>query len=66
MDIIIGSRARFCGRFNINAGDDENALNDANTNEDLIDTVKAQKRVAKRQLTETLYSLDKVHDERNH
>ena len=66
MDIIIGSRARFCGCFNMNAGDDENALNDARTNEDLIDTVKTQKRVANRQLTETLYSLDKVHDERNH
>ena len=49
--IIIGSRARFCGRLNMNAGDDENVLNDADANEDLIDTVKRQKRLGKTQLT---------------
>ena len=37
--------------FNMNAGDDENVLNDADANEDLIDTVKRQKRAAKTQLT---------------
>ena len=43
MDIIIASRARFfCGRFIKNAGDDENVLNDADANEDLIDTAESR------------------------
>ena len=52
MVIIIAGRARFfSGRLIINAGDDENVLNDADANKDLIDKAKRQKRVAKTQLT---------------
>ena len=60
MDIIIGSRARFCGSFNMNAGDDENVLKDVDTNEDLIDTVKRQKRLAKTQLMKLFIRLIKL------
>ena len=44
----------------MNAGDDENALNDAATNEDLIDTVKKQKRVVITQLTKLYTRLIKL------
>ena len=44
----------------MNAGDDENALNDADANEDLIDTVKKQKRVVITQLTKLYTRLIKL------
>ena len=58
VDIIIGSRARFfCGHFNMNAGDDENILNDTYAYEDLINTVK--RKLGRNNATyETLDSLD--------
>ena len=42
------------------AGDDENVLNDADANEDLIDTGKEQKRVVKTQLTKLYIRLIKL------
>ena len=42
------------------AGDDENVLNDADANEDLIDTGKEQKRVVKTQLTKLYTRLIKL------
>ena len=44
----------------MNAGDDENVLNDADADEDLIDTVKKQKRVAKAQHTKLYTRLIKL------
>ena len=61
MVIIFASIARFlCGRFIINAGDDENILNGVDANEDLIDKAKRQKRVAKTQLTKRFTRLIKL------
>ena len=44
----------------MNAGDDENALNDTDANEDLIDTVKKQKWVVKTQLMKLYTRLIKL------
>ena len=44
----------------MSAGDDENVLNEADANEDIIDTVKKQKRVAKTQLTKFYTRLMKL------
>ena len=44
----------------MNAGHDENALNDADANEDLFDTVKKQKRVVKTQLMKLYTRLIKL------